>query len=72
MKDDIRMRDARMMNAVAGMGGRSVSSSEVDLRLGLTPNIVSAPSWWDALVRRMGRRTAVPTDATKGLLARTH
>lgn len=56
MKDDSRMRDARMMNAVFGMGGRSVLSSEVDLRFGQTPNVGSGRGWLDGLVWRMWRQ----------------
>jgi hypothetical protein len=67
MKDDSRIRDARMMNAVAGMGGRSVLSSEVDLRLGFTPDLGSAPVWLDGLIRRIwGRRKPGHTDTGAG------
>lgn len=37
MQDHSRQRDRQMMNAVAGLSGRSALSSEVDLRLGLIP-----------------------------------
>jgi len=63
MKDNSRMRDAQMMNAVAGMGGRNALSSEVDLRLGLTPNVGSAQGWFGAFIRRMRSRTTVQSAA---------
>ena len=51
MEHEARRRDARMMEAVAGLGGRSALSSEVDLRLGLAPSVGDPPDWIKALAR---------------------
>lgn len=51
MEHETRRRDARMMEAVAGLGGRSALSSEVDLRLGLAPSLGDPPNWIKALAR---------------------
>lgn len=51
MQDESKRREARMMEAVAGMGGRCALSSEVDLRLGLTPTLGDPPGWIRALAR---------------------
>ena len=58
MHDDSRRRDARMMNAVAGLGGRSVLPGEIDLRLGIEPRVPPMTLSWIAplLGRVMGLR----------------
>jgi hypothetical protein len=45
MQNEIDRRAERMMNAVAGLGGRSALSSEIDLRLGLPPSSAGVPGW---------------------------
>jgi hypothetical protein len=57
MQNESRQREMRLMNAVAGLGGRSAPSLEVDLRLGQVPVIrVSAGAGWLAmLVARVTR-----------------
>ena len=51
MQDESRRRDARMMEAVAALAGRSASSSEIDLRLGLAPSTAGFPKWIGVLVK---------------------
>ena len=51
MQDEYRRREARMMNAVAGLGGRSVLSAEVDIRLGVAAPSGDFPSWTRTLAR---------------------
>lgn len=51
MQDETKRREARTMEAVAGLGGHSALSSEVDLRLGLAPSARGFPSWIGALAR---------------------
>lgn len=55
MRDDTGRRDARMMDAVAGMGGRSTLSSEVDLRLGVLPTKSAGAAGLVELVFRLRR-----------------
>ena len=51
MEHERTRREARMMEAVAGLGGRSALSSEVDLRLGVAPSARGLPGWIGALAR---------------------
>ena len=51
MQYDSKIRDARMMEAAAGLGGRCAMASEVDLRLGLVPRIGDRPGWITALAK---------------------
>ena len=51
MEHESKRREARMMEAVAGLGGRSALSSEVDLRLGVAPSARGLPGWIGALAR---------------------
>ena len=78
MRDDSRGRDARMMEAVAGMGGRSTPSREVDLRLGLVPGTGGGATGMVDLVVRLcrsgrsgfvvaGTKAIEPAPAAKGL-----
>jgi hypothetical protein len=57
MRDDGRIREAKMMSAIAGMDGRSVLSSEVDLRLGLSETVRPSTGWLNALVGSIKRRS---------------
>jgi hypothetical protein len=59
MQDQSRQRETRMMNAVAGLGGRSALSSEVDLRLGLVPAAGGLPGWIGGLAGWMIRRVSL-------------
>lgn len=66
MHDDSRKRDARMMQAVAGLGGRSALSGEVDLRLGLLPAVHRGPGLrgvrtWVLRLRKMLGRSRTET-----------
>jgi hypothetical protein len=63
MHDDSRRRDARMMNAVAGLGGRSALPGEIDLRLGIEPRVpVMRLTWIVPLLGRvMGLREKAAT-----------
>ena len=65
MQDESKRREARMMEAVAGMAGRCALSSEVDLRLGLTPTLGDPPGWFRALARLLRHGLGQPggTDA---------
>jgi hypothetical protein len=67
MHNDSRQRDARMMNAVAGLGGRSALSGEIDLRLGIEPRVPPVKLAWivPLLGRVMGLRDrARPSQAS--------
>jgi hypothetical protein len=55
MQDETRRREARMMAAVAGLGGRSALSAEVDLRLGVRSDMTSPPRWLAAPARCLRR-----------------
>ena len=67
MQDESKRRDARMMAAVVGMGGRCALSSEVDLRLGLEPELGELPGWIASLARLLGRhRQARSVGTTRG------
>ncbi len=58
MQDPTKQRDARMMQAVAGLSGRSALSNEVDLALGLTPSTIAAPGWLHALAGWLRQRAS--------------
>ena len=66
MHDTSKYREARMMNAVAGLGGRSALSSEVDLRLGLAPSITGFPQWGAALAIWLGLAGRARSNAAAG------
>jgi hypothetical protein len=66
MRDDGRIREAKMMNAIAGMGGRSVLSSEVDLRLGLSETVRPSTGWLNVLVGSIKRRSQQKVPQLKG------
>ncbi len=53
MEHDTGRRDARMMNAVAGLGGRSALASEIDLRLGIMPVVTGGPGRTAGLMSRL-------------------
>lgn len=66
MQDESKRREARMMEAVAGLGGRSALSCEVDLRLGLAPSAMGLPGWIEALaglLRKHGQARPGSTSA---------
>ena len=66
MHDEAKRREARMMEAVAGLAGRSALSGEVDLRLGVASSTGGFPSWIDALsglLRYCGRALSSGTRA---------
>lgn len=67
MQDESKRREARMMEAVAGLGGRNAPSSEVDVRLGVVPANKGYPKWLVALVSRLGRVGRV-----RSITARVH
>ncbi len=69
MHDDSRRRDVRMMNAVAGLGGRSALPGEIDLRLGIEPRVPRMKLFWitPLLGRIMGLRDkAAPPQVSAG------
>ena len=58
MQDEKRRREARMMEAVEGLGGRNALSSEVDIRLGVADSTGGLPGGIFGLagvVRRLWR-----------------
>jgi hypothetical protein len=56
MHDEVRRREARMMEGVAGMCGRNASATEVDMRLGLAPAGAGPAAEWPGRARRLVRR----------------
>jgi hypothetical protein len=64
MHDRTRQREARMMDAVAGMGGRSLAATEIDIRLGVGPSAglgtrePGAPGWWQRAIARVRKAMA--------------
>ena len=56
MQAESKTRDARMMEAIAGLGGRSALSSEVDIRLGVVPSKQNFPDWLHRLAQKLSKR----------------
>jgi hypothetical protein len=56
MQDLSGRREARMMEAVAGLGGRSALGSEIDLRLGVYDTGTRVPVWFRVIVEFVQRR----------------